>query len=138
MTNCPVCNGKVDEKAKFCAECGIQLTNAPSERAWIVAMQERIRSARHSDVIYNVLAVLGIIITVGIPFIMRYFRRFDMDVESWVLTGVGILLFIGSVIGMWNDNNNVKELIDQLEKGREEEEEVGEEEDSEEKGEDKT
>ena len=43
MTNCPVCNSKVDEKAKFCSECGVQLSNAPSERAWIVAMQEKIR-----------------------------------------------------------------------------------------------
>jgi len=28
MTNCPICNGKVDEKAKFCPECGVQLTKS--------------------------------------------------------------------------------------------------------------
>ena len=42
MTNCPVCNTKLDEKAKFCPECGVELSKAPSERAWIVAMQEKI------------------------------------------------------------------------------------------------
>ena len=127
MTNCPVCNSKLPDKAKFCPECGIQLAKATSERAWIVAMQERIRSARHSDSIYNVLAVVGILITVLIPFIMRYFQHFDMDITSWLLTGVGILLFVGSGIGMWFDNNTVKDLIAQLEKGQPEEEEEPEE-----------
>jgi hypothetical protein len=121
MTNCPVCNTKLPDKAKFCPECGVQLTKAPTERAWIIAMQERIKSARHSDSIYNVLAVVGILITVLIPFIMRYVQHFDMDRTSWLLTGVGILLFIGSFVGMWYDNNTVKALIKELEKGQEEE-----------------
>ena len=97
MTNCPVCNSKLPDKAKFCPECGVPLTKAPTERAWIIAMQERIKSARHSDSIYNVLAVVGILITVLIPF------------------------FVGSVIGMWYDDKNVKALIKQLQKGQEEE-----------------
>ena len=59
MTNCPICNSKVDEKAKFCSECGVQLTDAPSERAWIIAMQERIKAARHNDAIFNLLAGLA-------------------------------------------------------------------------------
>ena len=121
MTNCPVCNSKLPDKAKFCPECGVPLTKAPTERAWIIAMQERIKSARHSDSIYNVLAVVGILITVLIPFIMRYFQRLDMDKESFVLVGIGILLFVGSVIGMWYDDKNVIALIKQLQKGQEEE-----------------
>jgi len=121
MANCPVCNSKVEEKAKFCAECGVQLTNAPSERVWIVAMQERIRVARHNDNIFNWLAVLGILIAVVIPFVMRFVVHYNMDIWSWSLTAVGVILFIGSALGMWNDNNNIKALIDELEQGPQEE-----------------
>lgn len=127
MTNCPVCNSKVDEKAQFCSDCGVQLKEAPSERAWIVAMQERIKAAKHNDGIFNLLASLGVIIAVAIPFIMRFVVRFTMDGWSWSLTAVGVLLFIGSVLGMMNEGSNVKALIDELEQGQAEEEEDGEE-----------
>ena len=123
MTNCPVCNSKVDEKAKFCSDCGVQLKEAPSERAWIVAMQEKIKAAKHNDGIFNLLAALGVIIAVAIPFIMRFVVRFTMDGWSWSLTAVGVLLFIGSVLGMMNEGSNVKALIDELEQGQVEEEE---------------
>ena len=131
MTNCPICNSKVDEKAKFCAECGVQLSEAPSERAWIIAMQERIKAARHNDGIFNLLAVVGVIIAVAIPFIMRFVVHYTMDVWSWSLTAVGVILLIGSVLGMMNDNSNVKALIDELEQGQAEEEGEGEEEETE-------
>jgi hypothetical protein len=54
-----------------------------------------------------------------------------MDTVSWSLTAVGIVLFIGSALGIMNDNNNIKELIRQLEKGQEETE--GDEDEEEEK-----
>jgi uncharacterized membrane protein YvbJ len=127
MTNCPICNSKVDEKAKFCSECGVQLTDAPSERAWIIAMQEKIKAAKHNDGIFNLLAALGVIIAVAIPFIMRFVVHFSMDVWSWSLTVVGVILLIGSALGMMNDSSNVKALIDELEQGQVEEEEEGEE-----------
>ena len=98
MTNCPVCNSKVDEKAKFCAECGVQLTNAPSERVWIVAMQEKIRSARHNDTIFNVLAIMGILITVAIPFIMR-FSCIITWILSWCLQ-LSVLYFLSAVLSV--------------------------------------
>ena len=125
MTNCPICNSKVDEKAKFCSECGVQLTDAPSERAWIIAMQEKIKAAKHNDGIFNLLAALGVIIAVAIPFIMRFVVHFSMDVWSWSLTAVGVILLIGSALGMMNDSSNVKALIDELEQGQVEEEEEG-------------
>ena len=125
MTNCPICNSKVDEKAKFCSECGVQLTDAPSERAWIIAMQEKIKAAKHNDGIYNLLAALGVIIAVAIPFIMRFVVHFSMDVWSWSLTVGGVILLIGSALGMMNDSSNVKALIDELEQGQVEEEEEG-------------
>jgi hypothetical protein len=54
-----------------------------------------------------------------------------MDTVSWSLTAVGIVLFIGSALGIMNDNNNIKELIRQLGKGQEETE--GDEDEEEEK-----
>lgn len=122
MTNCPVCNGKVDEKAKFCAECGVQLADVPSERAWIVAMQEKIRTARHNDNLFIVVAVVGILITVLVPYITHFVRYNNMDIVSWSLTVIGIVLFIGSALGILYNNNNIKELIHQLGKGQEPEE----------------
>jgi hypothetical protein len=50
-----------------------------------------------------------------------------MDVWSWSLTVVGVILLIGSALGMMNDSSNVKALIDELEQGQVEEEEEGEE-----------
>ena len=140
MTNCPICNGKVDEKAKFCPECGVQLTKAPSERAWIVAMQERIKTARSNDTIFTVIAVSGILIAVVVPYYTHFIKLFNMDMVSWALTFAGLVLFIGSAFGIWWENNNVKDLIKQLEKGQEEyiknqQLEEAEEEDSEEKSE---
>lgn len=118
MTNCPVCQSQVNEKANFCAECGSQLATATFDRAWVVAMQERIKSARHNDVIYNIIAVVGIILATSIPFVMRFILNFTMDTVSWLLTAAGIVLFIGSFIGMWFDSRKMRELIKQLEKGQ--------------------
>jgi hypothetical protein len=54
-----------------------------------------------------------------------------MDVWSWSLTAVGVVLLIGSILGMMNDSSNVKALIDELEQGPQYEEEEGEEEEEE-------
>jgi len=59
---------------------------------------------------------------------MRFVVHFSMDVWSWSLTVVGVILLIGSALGMMNDSSNVKALIDELEQGQVEEEEEGEEE----------
>jgi uncharacterized protein YacL len=121
MTNCPVCKSKVEPTDKFCAECGVQLKDAPTERVWIIAMQERIKEARHNDIIFNVMAVVGILIAVGIPYITRFIRYNNMDMVSWSVTFVGIVLFIGSALGMMNGNSTVKALIEEMEQGPPEE-----------------
>ena len=126
MADCPVCRSKVSENAKFCAECGSQLTSATFDRAWVVAMQERIKSARQNDSVYNMIATVGIIIAVAIPFVMRYVLHFTMDTMSWLLTAAGIVLFIGSFIGMMVDNRRVKHLIEMIEQGPEVNEETEE------------
>ena len=133
MTNCPVCNTQVTEKTKFCSECGSQLTEAAFERAWIIAMQERIKSARHNDVLYNIVAIVGILLAVAIPFVMRFILHYDLDMTSWVLTMVGVVILIGSVIGIWMDNHKVQQLIAQLETGPQKEEESVDENETEEK-----
>ena len=80
MTNCPVCNSKVDEKAKFCPACGIPLTAATTE--WIVSMQERIKATRHNDNVFTTVAVVGILVTVAVPFLMRFVLGWTMDIWS--------------------------------------------------------
>lgn len=134
MANCPVCNTEIKEKAKFCSECGVELSSAPSERAWIVAMQERIKSARHNDGIYNVIAAVGLLVALVIPFVLRYVLLQNLTMTGWLITGAGLLLFFGSVIGMWYDSRKVKGLIAELQEGQEfeEEDELDEEDEEEE------
>jgi predicted nucleic acid-binding Zn ribbon protein len=120
MTNCPICNSKVDAKDKFCSECGISLKDAPSERLWIVSMQERIKSARHNDGIFYLIAALGVLIAVEVPYVTHFIKLNNMDKVSWSLTIAGVVLFAGSMLGFMVDNNNVKALIDEMEQGPQE------------------
>jgi predicted MFS family arabinose efflux permease len=83
-------------------------------------MQEKIRTARHNDNLFIAVAVVGILITVLVPYITHFVRYNNMDTVSWSLTAIGVVLFIGSALGILNNNNNIKELIRQLEKGQEE------------------
>ena len=120
MTNCPVCNTKVDGKAKFCSECGVELSKAPSERAWIIAMQEKIRSARNNTTIFTTIAVVGIVIAVVVPYYTHFIRLNNMDSVSWGLTGFGALLIIGCAFGIWWENMSINDIIDDLKLGQEE------------------
>jgi RNA polymerase subunit RPABC4/transcription elongation factor Spt4 len=120
MTNCPVCNNKVDEKAKFCPECGVELSKAPSERAWIVAMQEKIKSARNNNNIFSIILTVGIVIVVVVPYYTHFIRLYNMDSVSWGLTGFGALLIIGSGFGIWWENMNINDQIEELKLGQEE------------------
>ena len=52
---CPKCNSQIDDTANFCQQCGHPLivellTGKPLNPAWIVAMQEKIKDARRSEV----------------------------------------------------------------------------------------
>ena len=118
MANCPVCQSPTNEKANFCAECGNQLSNATFDREWIVAMQQKIRNARQNDMTYNVTSMVGLLVAIVIPFLMRYVLLFTMDLLSSLLTGVGVLLFVGGMVGLWYDNRKAKKLIAELEQGR--------------------
>jgi hypothetical protein len=120
MTNCPVCNNKVDEKAKFCPECGVELSKAPSERAWIVSMQETIKSARNNNNIFSIILTVGIVIVVVVPYYTHFIRLYNMDSVSWGLTGFGALLIIGSGFGIWWENMSINDQIEELKLGQEE------------------
>ncbi len=118
MHTCPTCHNQVSETAKFCPECGTQLTTVAPDSAWIATMQERIKHARDNDLYYTIFAAIGAITAIVIPFVMRFILKFQMDTVSWLLTAAGILFFIGGYIGIWYDDKKVKELIKQLEKGQ--------------------
>jgi predicted tellurium resistance membrane protein TerC len=80
---------------------------------------------------------VGILIALVIPFVLRYVLLQNLTMTGWLITGTGVLLFLGSAIGMWYDSRKVKELIEQLQKGQEleeedEEDEVDEEDEEEE------
>jgi hypothetical protein len=118
MTNCPVCLTKNADNANYCSDCGVHLTGAATERAWIVAMQERIKSIRTNNIAYNVVSGLGLLIAIVIPFVMRYVLLYNMDLLSWSLTGVGALLFIAGFVANIVDDRRIKKLIILLQKGQ--------------------
>jgi uncharacterized membrane protein YvbJ len=122
MPTCPNCNIQISETAKFCPECGIRLSTAASDLAWIVAMQEKIKNTKQNDLTYTICAGFGAAIAILIPFAMRFILKYQMDLLSWLLTVVGILFFIGGVVGIWYDDKKVKELTEELEKGQKHEE----------------
>jgi hypothetical protein len=117
MANCPICQTKLTENAKYCAECGARLEGAVNERAWIIAMQERIKSVRHNDIVYSIVSTIGLLIAVAVPFLMRFVLLYTMDKVSWTITAVGAALFVGGMVANWVDDRNVKKLITILEKG---------------------
>jgi cobalamin biosynthesis protein CobD/CbiB len=117
MPQCSVCHGQVTEKANFCQECGSQLKTIASDHAWIISMQERIKAVRRNDATFNIVGAIGLLIAVVIPFIMHYFLLYTMDTLSWTLTGVGIVLALGSLFGLWWDDRKIKDMIEELEMG---------------------
>ena len=76
---------------------------------------------------------MGVLITVAIPYITHFIRYNNMDIVSWALTFVGIVLFIGSAIGLLYENSNVKALIRQLQQGQDKSDGDEEEDEKEEK-----
>jgi len=115
-STCPVCHQPISETAKFCPQCGCQVSAAAVDFTWIAAMQERIRRAKDNDFSYTMLAAVGALIGVTIPFLMHFVLHYTMDTLSWLLTGVGLLFFIGGWAGLWYDERKVKKLIQELEK----------------------
>ncbi len=119
MHTCPTCRNQVSETAKFCPECGTQLTAVVSGSAWIAAMQEKIKHAKDNDLAYIIFAAVGAVTAIAIPFVMRFILRFSMDAISWLLTAFGVLFFVGGYVGTWYNDKKMKELIEQLEKKEE-------------------
>jgi RNA polymerase subunit RPABC4/transcription elongation factor Spt4 len=118
MPVCSNCNIQISETAKFCPECGIRLSTAASDLAWIAAMREKIKDAKQNDLTYTICAAFGVAIAILVPFAMRFILKYRMDLLSWLLALVGILFFIGGAVGIWYDGKKVKELTEQLEKGQ--------------------
>ena len=118
IPTCPICHSQVSETAKFCSECGTELIPEAPGAAWIAAMQEKIKHAKENDLYYTIFGVVGAVAAIVIPFITRFVLKLPMDITNWVLTGAGVLFFIGGYAGTWYDGKKVKELIRQLEKGQ--------------------
>ena len=66
------------------------------------------------------MAGVGIVVAVAIPYITHFVRYNNMDSVSWALTGVGVLLFIGAVFGIWYENVSINDFIEELQQGEEE------------------
>jgi endogenous inhibitor of DNA gyrase (YacG/DUF329 family) len=115
---CPICHNQVSETAKFCPECGARLAAADLDPAWVAARQEEIKHAKDNDLSYTIFSVVGALIAVAIPFVMRFILKYTMDPLSWLLTIIGILFFIGGYVGVWYDDRKQKALIRQLEAGQ--------------------
>lgn len=120
---CPVCNAQLDATARFCSTCGTRLAAMSLEPTWVAAIHERIDHAKDNDLFYTIFALLGALTAIAIPFVMRFILRFNMDVWSWSLTGIGLVFFIGGYAGILYNESKAKSYIRQLEEGQTEEDE---------------
>ncbi len=116
MSKCPVCDCEVNKTANYCPECGNRMA-AAIDQNWTVSMQERIKEARQNNLSFNICAAVGALIAVLIPFVMRFILLYTMETLSWVLTGVGIALFLAGSIGIFYSDHKVKKLIEELKRG---------------------
>jgi len=100
MTNCPVCNTKVDVKAKFCPECGVELSKRPRNAPGLWQCRKKIRVPEQHN-IFTTIAAVGIVIAVVVPYYTHFIRLNNMDSVSLGTDRFGALLIIGSGFGIW-------------------------------------
>jgi len=88
--------------------------------AWITAMHESIDHAKDNAIYFTVLAVLGAITVIVIPFVMRFVLLYTLDPLSWGLVIIGIIFFIAGCTGIIFSDRKQKKLIVELGLGPEE------------------
>jgi uncharacterized membrane protein HdeD (DUF308 family) len=103
------------DKAKFCPECGNQFFSGASDPAWIAAMQERIKDAKHNQTFSFFIFISGIILC-GAGVII--YLNFVQDILFVVVAFVGILISIVGVIESLNFSKKAGNIINQLGKGQ--------------------
>jgi|WetSurMetagenome_2_1015567.scaffolds.fasta_scaffold825508_2 hypothetical protein len=117
MTTCSKCNTQVMDMAKFCQECGNQLSKITSDPVWIAGMQEKIKEARHNKIGFIIGGVFGVIVAVlafsGFLLIPGY-----LNTLFWIIGAIGIEIIIGCFIGVWIYGRKVKEKTNQLSEGQ--------------------
>ena len=121
MTTCPKCHTQVTDTTNFCPECGEELAKATSNSAWIAAMQERIKEARHKRSVSKTNSILGIFVAVGIGgaiFSSSAGISGTLVIVLWICGISGVLICIVSIVRQSSHDDNVKKLTDQLAKGK--------------------
>lgn len=114
---CPICKCDTSTTAKFCPECGTRQSAVVVDPNWVAAIHEKIKHARDNNIYYTVLATIGGLAAILIPFLMRFVLKYTMDMTSWLLTVFGILMFLGSYIGILVDDRKMRNLFKELERG---------------------
>ena len=116
---CPQCGKQVLEIGLYCSGCGTRLEKVEEDSqsaAWIAAMQERIKYARQENLLLAILSIIGVIAFI-LPFGKFVWGLQTSELDSTLLSS-GIVAIIAGLIGLWRSDKKIKELIDQLEKGK--------------------
>jgi len=125
MKACPKCGQQVEEGAKFCSACGVQLMGEVANASWISGIQEEIKDCRSNETAFGIICGMGIVIA-ALPFIFSMFFTGSLtgsffapgiqELNVICLVGGIIIAGFGGVMGQHYDNKK-KKLIQKL-KGR--------------------
>jgi hypothetical protein len=129
MVACPKCHCQVLETAKFCPECGNQLSKGSSDVAWIAAMQEKIKDARNATK-WCLAGIFGFLVLSMVCFVtpssIGLWAKLNNYKEPpnndwtffWFMGGILVVIAIICGLVLYQQSKKVDRLIDQLEKGQ--------------------
>ena len=113
MQKCPLCDKKIREDAKFCSECGWDLTEHELTLPQIARIQEEIQDARFRAMHWNVAIVP--FATVGLVCILfSILATFEVIPATWDFMLDVALPFISIVIGFAFCRDRYKKKQDRL------------------------
>ena len=113
---CAKCGNQTSDMANSCPQCGQQLTGESLNPGWIVAMQEKIKDARRSELFGLICGVIGFVLATVI-FVPHLLLNMHWETMDWV-EAIGFF-----ILGLWGVTKNEssrkqkEKLINQLEKG---------------------
>jgi len=110
MQKCPLCNKKIREDAKFCPQCGWDLTDHELTPLQIARIQEEIQDARFRAMHWHV-AIAAILMLAAANILLGMFARDEIIPREWdFMLYIGYaVLFIGIAFAFYGDRYRKKQ-----------------------------
>jgi hypothetical protein len=109
MQKCPLCDKKIPEDAKFCPQCGWDLTDHELTPLQIARIQEEIQDARFRAMHWHV-AIVAIVMLAAANILLGMFARDEVIPREWdFMLHIGYaVFFIGIACNFYADRYRKK------------------------------